>query len=163
MQRSSSNSAAISITFNTFSEHLFRDVRKLCPSIATKWAMDSGVTPSPIHGDADFAGNECSKLLKSVHILRRITPTSQVLSESEIGHDDMDFKHVSFVFEAIHQLCASLDSLNLIIERTMTPKLDPDWLTAFKQFDSDFQSFAASYLKLYPRHKHQSLTPPKFE
>lgn len=144
------------LTFNIFYGYL----RTLCIEIAMKWVKLVGVKPSPIHGDSDFPGNECWKLLKSAHKLRQLTPTSENLSKFKTD-DDANLKHFSRVFEIVHQLASCLDSFKSIIDRVMTPKLSDNWLEAFEQFAADFQIFSEGYLKFHPRNKNQSLTPPK--
>lgn len=147
------------LSVNNFYDYL----HKLCPYIARRYAKDCGVMPSPIHGDSDFPGNECRKLLKpdSVEKLRKLIPTVTAAMISESKENTEDLEHFKLVFDTMRKVSACLDSLNTIISQVMTPKLYPGWREGFVQFKKSFESLSDDYLKLRPRNANQSLTPPK--
>jgi hypothetical protein len=147
------------LSVNAFYDYIYQ----LCPEVARRYAKDSGVMPSPIHGDSDFPGNECRQLLKpeSVAKLRNLIPviTPEMFSESK---DDIeDLEHFALVFETIRKVAVCLEKLNIIVSRVMTPKLFDGWQDSFTEFKKSFQSLSEDYLKLRPRKANQSLTSPK--
>jgi hypothetical protein len=107
------------LSFNNFYGYLHR----LCPYIARRYAKDCGVMPSPIHGDSDFPGNECRKLMKpeSVDKLRKLIPTVTHSMISESKENVEDLAHFKSVFDTMRKVAVCLDGLNIIIGRVMTP------------------------------------------
>ena len=124
------------LTVNTYLNYL----RRVCPVGLRVFLREIGLPLCPDR--YDYNGNQCAIVVANWEKLLQLLPTLEQVRAKNPELVEM--------FACVRAIPACLEGMQMIMTRTMSRRLHPEWREGFEKLDRAFSKFEPLYRKLVP-------------